>query len=241
MNFDHPHLGIPGRGFSVDWVDGEIVTRTDDFRDLYGHGTCCAALIHLLAPDAQLIAARVTGDRATTDADRLAEGIERAAEAGASIICVPMATRTALRHGLDAAVAAAFEAGAALVAADPGLSGGAGTGRRGALGSTSRDAAPRTGPVSGPGGPQTGPVALPAGCAEVLAVGMADDVDVARTGHETVIAEGRPRPVGGLSGNFRGPSLSAARAAAALSRFAESSGLCSIALVRGFKKSLDVR
>src|SRR5262245_30563533 len=75
VNFDHPHLSCSGRGCSVEWSEGTVEVREGAFHDLYGHGTCCAALVHALAPAASLVAVRVTADRATTDADRLAAGI----------------------------------------------------------------------------------------------------------------------------------------------------------------------
>ena len=119
VNFTHPHLRIAGRQLSVAWVDGEVQVRPGDAADRHGHGTCCAALLHGLAPEAALIAIRVTGDRPTTDADRIAAGIRAAVEAGAHVIAVPLGTRTPLRAGLDAAVRAAAEAGRVVVAADP--------------------------------------------------------------------------------------------------------------------------
>jgi subtilisin family serine protease len=105
VNFDHPHLAVRGTGASVEWNDGELEVREGVHPDLYGHGTCCAALIHALAPEAALFAVKVTGERATTDADRLAEGIRTAAEKGAAVVAVPMGTMTRLRARLDDVVA----------------------------------------------------------------------------------------------------------------------------------------
>lgn len=119
VNFEHPHLSIPGRGWAVVRGDDGIEVLDGAHRDRYGHGTCCAALIHWLAPQADLIAVRVTSDRPTTDADRLSVGIGVAVDGGAQVICVPLATRTAVRGPLDRAVAAATKS-AVLVASDPG-------------------------------------------------------------------------------------------------------------------------
>jgi subtilisin family serine protease len=121
VNFEHPHLAGAGsgRGCAIEWSQGDLEIREGVFRDLYGHGTCCAALIHALAPESDLLAIRVTGDRATTDADRLAEGIRAAAARGASVIAVPMGTETVLRAALDEAVAAVSAAGAVVAAAWP--------------------------------------------------------------------------------------------------------------------------
>lgn len=119
VNFAHPHLRVPGEAMAAVWEDGRVIIVPGEAADQHGHGTCCAALLHGLAPDAALIAVRVTGHRPTSDADRIAAGIEAAAAAGAHVVAVPLGTRTALRGGLDAVVAAAVAAGVAVVAADP--------------------------------------------------------------------------------------------------------------------------
>lgn len=118
VNFPHPHLRIPGRGWSVVWEDGVTVARPGGHADRFGHGTCCAALVHALAPAAELWAVRVTAERPTTDADRIASGIEVAVEAGAHVLCLALGTKTRLRAGLDAAVREASDC-AVVVAADP--------------------------------------------------------------------------------------------------------------------------
>lgn len=200
VNFDHPHLACAGRGCSVEWNQGDLEVREGVFRDLYGHGTCCAALVHALAPEAELVAVRVTGDRATTDADRLAEGIRAAAALGAQVIAVPMGTQTRLRAALDEAVAEVAEN--AVIAA----------------------AWPHSG-------------VLPAECAGAIAVGLKDGIDVALDGPR-VIAEGLARPAPGFQRNFFGPSLSTARAAAAIARWAEKSGDRGKGLSGGFKSAL---
>lgn len=205
VNFDHPHLGVRGQSFEVFRdEDGVIEVRNGPVRDEYGHGTCCAALIHYLAPQAALISVKVTGECVTTDADRLAVGIRTSLEFGADIICVPMATETPVRRALDEAVTFALKAGSLVIAADPG--------------STS---------------------ALPAGCPGALPVQWSDGVDVVfKAG--AVCADGRARAFAEAQRNFRGPSLSAARAAAAVARFGEISGLRGEALLGGFKKRLGV-
>lgn len=215
VNFEHPHLMLPSRGFSIEWSGEELVARKGGHRDLYGHGTCCAALIHLLAPKAGLFAVRVAQDRPTTDADRLAEGIEHAVRQGASIISVALGTETRLRVRLDDAVAHALAAGAVVVAADPTDSGRA---------------------LPGP----TRPIMLPAQSPGALGVDHVDGVDVVQRSDGSVVAEGRARKAPGFPQNFWGASLSTARAAAALARFQEASGARGEALLGGFKKALLV-
>jgi subtilisin family serine protease len=119
VNFGHPHLARRPSGASILWRDGELEIDRESFADRRGHGTCCAALIAFLAPDVEMFAVRVTDERATTDADRLAAGIELGIAEGARIISVSMGTRTRLRARLDDVVRAALSAGAVVVAAGP--------------------------------------------------------------------------------------------------------------------------
>ncbi len=201
VNFGHPHLRLPGRGFAVEREDGELIVRTGGHADRFGHGTCCAALVHALAPGAALFAVRVTSDRPTTDAERLARGIEVAIDEGARVILVPMGTRTVLTD-IGRAVERALAQGAVVVA------------------------------------PLPGPDVLPGAHPAALGVAVLDGIDVAlRDG--VLVADGHPRPAEGSPTNFYGPSLSAARAAAALARVGEGAGG---AIDRvGFKSILPVR
>lgn len=250
--FEHPHLGLPERAWSVAWEEGELVVRAaaePHFLrgDRLGHGTCCAALLHLLAPDAELLSVRVTGDGPTTDVERLARGIQVAAEAGADIVCVALGTQSVARSGLDRAVAEASARGSVVVAADPRGS----IQRQQALASGLRGAQPageaadgegRSGPrASGrapPNGLGAGSVSsgvLPAACPGALAACHRDGVDVVLEGGR-LCAEGRARPVWGLPRNFWGASLSTARVAAALARVAEIDGERGEALRGGFQE-----
>ncbi|MFO0723302.1 MAG: S8 family serine peptidase [Myxococcota bacterium] len=199
INFQHPHLGIPGRGLAVERGPEGLSVRPGAHADRYGHGTCCAALVHALAPEAGLLAIRVTADRPTTDAERLARGIEVAAEAAAQILLVPLGTKTVLTVVREA-VARALAQGCAIVA-------------------------PRPEPDLQPGD-------LPG----VLGVQVRDGVDVAQAGGVWV-ADGRARAAEGQASNFYGPSLSAARVAAALARDAQARGGLD---VQGFKKTVPV-
>lgn len=214
VNFDHPHLvGASRGGVAIERDDGELVVVPGAARDHFGHGTCCAALVHALAPGARLFSVRVTGDRATTDADRVARGIDAAVDSGASIVAVALGTSTVLRAGLDDAVRSARDRGAIVVAPEP--------------------------RADGAGVLRPGPVVLPAGCPGALAVAHRDGIDVASVG-ALVVAEGRARPAEGHVRNFWGPSLATARAAAALARFAEGTKDRGPDLVVGFKKALLV-
>ncbi len=52
VSFDHPHIALPPRGVTVEWVDDRLEVVDGAAPDSFGHGTCCAALTHWLAPDA---------------------------------------------------------------------------------------------------------------------------------------------------------------------------------------------
>lgn len=210
VNFEHPHLAVPGEGVVVEWDQAEgLVVRPGQHRDRVGHGTCCAALVHLLAPDAGLYGIRVTADRPTTDVDRLARGIDQAVERGAQVALVALGAPADHGGRLGRAVARALQAGVVVVAPNPGV------------------------------------VVYPAACLGAVAVRAAAGVDVASDPSGSgFLADGRARPMdtpGPPPPNFSGPSLSAARVAAALLRTAEVTGARGPDLLEGFSKLLEVR
>lgn len=200
INFSHPHLALSGRGFAVVREEEGLVIQPGAHADRYGHGTCCAALFHALAPAAAIMAVRVTSDRPTTDAERLARGIVLGAEEGANILLVPLGTQTVLTL-VKEAVSFALGRGVAVVA-----------------------------PLPGPG---VQPGCLPG----VLGAQVRDGVDVGLDGAGALWADGHAREAPGHRSNFYGPSLSAARVAAALARFAEARQSLDL---QDFKKTLPV-
>lgn len=112
IHAEHPHLEgavvLPGHSFA-----GE----SDDALDRIGHGTAVAAAIHEKAPDARLIPVKLFHRHLSTNAQALAEAIEWAAEAGASLINLSLGTANAVhRDRLIAAVRAAAEHGALVIA-----------------------------------------------------------------------------------------------------------------------------
>jgi thermitase len=94
----HPFLAGSFEPGGYDVVDrdadaGEERNFLDDDRDGlvdegFGHGTFVASLIHAVAPDARLLAFRVLASDGVGSASWLAEGITRAADAGAQVINV---------------------------------------------------------------------------------------------------------------------------------------------------------
>ena len=177
VNFAHPHLGVPSRG---------IALVGDGWDDPAGHGTCVAALVHWLAPAAELDAVRVLpADLRMSGAD-LARGIGVAVERGARIVNVSIGTREPAHQGaIAAAVAGAAAAGALVVAAAlPGASGMLPAGLPGVV-----PVAPRFDGVLVRHDPGHWP---------------------------EWTASGEARPFTGQRSNFRGPSMAAARVSGAL-------------------------
>ncbi|MFN8454149.1 MAG: S8 family serine peptidase [Anaerolineae bacterium] len=120
VQLDHPALAgslIPG----YDFVDDDT-TPDDPFNgpvdsDVGGHGTHVAGVIHLVAPEAQIMPVRVLDVHGDGNIFTLAEAIIYAAEHGANIINLSLGmpeksnlleevTREATRHGLTVVGAA---------------------------------------------------------------------------------------------------------------------------------------
>lgn len=103
------------------WLEGQLDETASlsvvggGLADDDGHGTAMASVVHAAAPDARLLAVKAVGSDGTSD-ERLAEGIDRAVAAGASVVLLSMAgaeplprTRSAIRRAArhDAIVVAA--------------------------------------------------------------------------------------------------------------------------------------
>jgi subtilisin family serine protease len=84
-----------------------------------------------------------------------------------------------------------------------------------------------------------GEAVLPASSPGALAIGRRDGVDLVREGAR-LLADGRARPAPGHPKNFEGPSLSTARAAAALARLAESTGARGPSLAEALSRALGL-
>ncbi len=119
INFQHPHILKPARGSSVGWAHEEVVVKPGAAADLHGHGTCCAALLAWLAPDADLLSIRVADERGVTDADRLTAGIEEGTRAGAQLLLCSLGVRTRFGFAMAEAVTAAAEPAVVLAARGP--------------------------------------------------------------------------------------------------------------------------
>ena len=181
VNFAHPHLQVPAEGVSL---------VGDGFDDPAGHGTCVAALVHWLAPDATLDAVRVLPADLRISGAELARGIALAVERGAAIVNVSIGTREPTHQdALASAVEAARRQGALVVAA--------------AL----------------PGARSMLPAGLP-GVVAVTPRFDGRLFAYEERDWPSWSASGEARPYEGQRSNFRGPSMACARVSGALARLA---------------------
>jgi len=97
VEHDHPALGGCVRGGVI--VSSDDRTRTkvriepdDQPRDMFGHGTACAGIIHGLAPEAEIYSVRVLGRDLTGRALQFAGGLRWAVENGMQVINLSLST-----------------------------------------------------------------------------------------------------------------------------------------------------
>jgi subtilisin family serine protease len=94
---DHPWLDDAVKGGVIVEYDGrrkEGVRISDDPkpRDLFGHGTACAGIIHKLAPDAEIYSVRVLGKDLTGRALQFAGGLRWAMQNGMQVMNLSLST-----------------------------------------------------------------------------------------------------------------------------------------------------
>jgi subtilisin family serine protease len=92
VNYNHPILSgavIPG----YDFVDDDPDPFDKPGGSNSGHGTFIAGIIHLVAPDAEIVAYRVSDTGGSSDGDRVAEAILQAVEDSCSVINLSLVMR----------------------------------------------------------------------------------------------------------------------------------------------------
>ncbi|MBI4769924.1 MAG: S8 family serine peptidase, partial [Chloroflexi bacterium] len=97
LEHDHPALGGAVRGGVVVQYDERAKNKVrivpDDLpRDMFGHGTACAGIIHALAPEAELYSVRVLGRDLTGRAFQFAGGLRWAIEHGMQVVNLSLST-----------------------------------------------------------------------------------------------------------------------------------------------------
>lgn len=114
VNLDHPHVAGVAGGVRIA-LSGEVER---DYVDRLGHGTAVFAAIQEKAPDAELFAVRVFGDRLKTSARALVAAIDWAAERSVDLVNLSLGTLREEHAGmLEAAVERLGAAGGVVVAA----------------------------------------------------------------------------------------------------------------------------
>ena len=89
----HPLVGHVDRSVAIVREDGGIVVREDDAEgDLCGHGTACAGIIRMLAPECELVSVRVLGAGYTGSAKVMLRGLEWAIEQRFDVVNMSLST-----------------------------------------------------------------------------------------------------------------------------------------------------
>ncbi len=89
----HPLVGGVDRSVAIVREDGGIVVREDDAEgDLCGHGTACAGIIRMLAPECELVSVRVLGAGYSGSAKVMLRGLEWAIEQGFDVVNMSLST-----------------------------------------------------------------------------------------------------------------------------------------------------
>jgi subtilisin len=97
IEYDHPAVGDAVKGGVIVEYDGRLKNKSrvlpdDQPRDLCGHGTACAGIIHLLAPEAKLYSVRVIGKDFSGRAMQFAGGLRWAIENGMHVVNLSLST-----------------------------------------------------------------------------------------------------------------------------------------------------
>jgi subtilisin family serine protease len=105
IEHDHPVLGDSVRGGVVVEYDEQAennvrIEPDDPPRDVSGHGTACAGIIHAIAPDAELISVRVLGTDMRGRAIQFAAGLDWTVDNGMHVANLSLSTAREEYYGL---------------------------------------------------------------------------------------------------------------------------------------------
>lgn len=96
VDADHPVLeGSVDIGDGVDFAvdpSGEVIATHGPHGDVFGHGTACAGIIHVLAPEARITSVRVLGPNLSGKAAAFHAGLVWAVEQGFDVINLSLGT-----------------------------------------------------------------------------------------------------------------------------------------------------
>ncbi len=97
IDADHPMLGdsVDSEGAIAFRVgpDGDVQAIEGPHRDVFGHGTACAGIIHTLAPRAKITSVKVLGEGLTGKVAAFHAGLAWAVEEGFDVINLSLGTR----------------------------------------------------------------------------------------------------------------------------------------------------
>ena len=105
VEYDHPALGDSVRGGVVVEYDEQAennvrIEPEDQPFDSAGHGTACAGIIHMLAPQAEIYSVRVLGRDMHGRAIQFAAGLDWATEHGMQVVNLSLSTSKEEYYGL---------------------------------------------------------------------------------------------------------------------------------------------
>jgi subtilisin family serine protease len=92
---DHPDVGGVAGGVIVEFdpdADDGVRLIEGTHKDLFGHGTACAAIIRHLAPEAEIYSVRVLGERLTGKGVVFAGGLRWAVDNGMHVVNLSLST-----------------------------------------------------------------------------------------------------------------------------------------------------
>ena len=92
IELDHPLIGEVQRSVAVVKEGDEIHVADDDSGDLCGHGTACAGIIRLLAPDCELTSVRVLGAGYKGGGETMLRGLAWAIEQEFPVVNMSLST-----------------------------------------------------------------------------------------------------------------------------------------------------
>ena len=117
VHLAHPHVG--GVADGADCTQGELPRQGREFiADRLGHGTAVAALIHHLAPEAELVVARIFDRHLSTSISIVLRAIEWSLEQNVQILNLSFGTQNpAHRESFERVIERAAEAGVVIVSA----------------------------------------------------------------------------------------------------------------------------
>jgi subtilisin len=88
----HPLVGELAGAVAMELHGDDVVARADHDGDLCGHGTACAGIVRSLAPECELVSARVLGAGFTGSGPVLLEGLRWAVEQEFDVVNMSLST-----------------------------------------------------------------------------------------------------------------------------------------------------